>query len=85
MSLQDSSKKTELGNDRSYRPRKCAKGKQIFDYGGNCGGRGNLQSEQKGPSIKYVMLEGGGVRGGVTVCDRGRRCDVTLLKHFSYI
>src|SRR6218665_2327866 len=27
----------------------------------------------EGPSIKYVTLEGEGVRGGVTVCDRGRR------------
>jgi len=27
---------------------------------------------QKGPSIKYITLEGGeGVREGVTVCDRG--------------
>ena len=26
----------------------------------------------KGPSIKYVTLEGEGVREGVTVCDRGR-------------
>jgi len=26
----------------------------------------------KGPSIKYVMLKGDGVREGVTVCDRGR-------------
>ena len=28
--------------------------------------------ETLGPSIKYVTLEGGGVREGVTVCDRGR-------------
>ena len=27
---------------------------------------------QLGPSIKYVTLEGEGVREGVTVCDRGR-------------
>jgi len=26
----------------------------------------------KGPSIKYVTLEGEGVREGVTVCDSGR-------------
>ena len=37
----------------------------------------------KGPSIKYVTLEG--VREGVTVCDRRggpRACDVTLLIEF---
>jgi len=27
---------------------------------------------KKGPPIKYVTLEGEGVREGVTVCDRGR-------------
>jgi len=26
----------------------------------------------EGPSIKYITLEGGGVREGVTVCDSGR-------------
>ena len=26
----------------------------------------------RGPSIKYVTLEGEGVREGVTFCDRGR-------------
>jgi len=39
-----------------------------------------------GPSIKYVTLEGrGGVREGVTVCDRGRgsrACEVTLIQIF---
>src|SRR6218665_3277316 len=38
-----------------------------------------------GPSIKYVTLEGGGVREGVTVCDRGRGSrafDVTLIQIF---
>ena len=32
--------------------------------------------------MKYVTLEGEGVREGVTVCDRGggsRACDVTLI------
>ena len=36
-----------------------------------------------GPSIKYVTLEGEGVREGVTVCDRGRgprACDVYAYK-----
>ena len=35
-------------------------------------------------SIKYVTLEGEGVREGVTVCDRGRgsrACDITLIKN----
>src|SRR6218665_4048968 len=44
-----------------------------------------LSPNPKGPSIKYVTLEGEGVRKGVTVCDRGggpRACDVTLLKKF---
>ena len=40
----------------------------------------------RGPSIKYVTLEGGeGVRESVTVCDRGggsRACDVTLIHIF---
>ena len=39
----------------------------------------------KGPFIKYVTLEGEGVREGVTVCDRGegsRACDVTLIQIF---
>jgi len=39
----------------------------------------------KGPSIKYVTLEGDGVREGVTVCDRergSRACDVTLIKNY---
>ena len=39
----------------------------------------------KGPSIKYVTLEGKGVREGVTVCDRGRGSrayDVTLINIF---
>ena len=39
-----------------------------------------------GPSIKYVTLEGEGVREGVTVCDRGRgesrACHVTLIQIF---
>ena len=38
-----------------------------------------------GPSIKYVTLEGEGVREDVTICDRGggaRACDVILLKFF---
>ena len=42
---------------------------------------------RKGPSIKYVTLEGEGVREGVTVCDRGmgsRACHVTLI-HFVII
>jgi len=35
----------------------------------------------KGPSIKYVTVEGDGVQEGVTVCDGGSRaCDVTLIK-----
>ena len=37
----------------------------------------------QGPSIKYVTLEGEGVREGVTVCDRGggsRACDITLIQ-----
>src|SRR6218665_2504884 len=39
----------------------------------------------EGPSIKYVTLEGEGVRECVTVCDRGggsRACDVTLTNFF---
>src|SRR6218665_2689662 len=39
----------------------------------------------RGPSIKYVTLEGEGVREGVTVCDRGRgsrACDVMLIHIF---
>ena len=43
----------------------------------------------QGPSIKYVTLEGRGVRESVTVCDTGRgsrACDVTLINFFlSYI
>src|SRR6218665_1544491 len=31
----------------------------------------NYSSLSKGPSIKYVTLEGEGVRESVTVCDRG--------------
>ena len=31
-----------------------------------------LYSVVKGPSIKYVTLEGEGIREGVTVCDRGK-------------
>ena len=41
----------------------------------------------KGPSIKYVTLEGEGVREGVTVCDRGGQEYVTsrLYIFLSYI
>jgi len=38
-----------------------------------------------GPSIKYVTLEGEGVRESLAVCDRGRgsrACDVTLIQIF---
>ena len=49
-----------------------------------------LISLVKGPSKKYVTLEGGGVREGVTVCDRGEwggKEHVTsrLYKFLSYI
>jgi len=41
------------------------------------------RGKDKGPSIKYVTLEGEGVREGVTVCDKGeggeRARDVTLI------
>src|SRR6218665_3260672 len=33
----------------------------------------NSRISNRGPSIKYVTLEGMGFREGVTVCDRGRR------------
>src|SRR6218665_1148153 len=35
-----------------------------------------------GPSIKYVTLEGKGVRDGVTVCDRGGGKDMCDITHF---
>jgi len=41
-----------------------------------------------GASIKYVTIEGEGVREGVTVCDRGRgprACDVRHTLENSYI
>src|SRR6218665_1152748 len=45
-----------------------------------------LSPLHKGPSIKYVTLEGEGVREGVSVCDRGgvsRACEVTLIQIFT--
>ena len=42
----------------------------------------------QGPSIKYVTLEGEGVREGLIVCDREKgvksMCDVMLLIFLSY-
>ena len=38
----------------------------------------------QGPSIEYVMLEGEGVREGVTVCDRGRGGKEHVTYNFFY-
>ena len=35
-----------------------------------------------GPSIKYVTLEGGGVREGVTVCDSEEGVQEHVMSHF---
>src|SRR6218665_3237278 len=38
-------------------------------------------THSKGPSIKYVTLEGEGVREGVTVCNRGRKGKEHVKSH----
>ena len=39
----------------------------------------------KGTSIKYVTLEGKGVREGVTVCDRGRGQDHVTSGFYKFL
>ena len=38
-----------------------------------------------GPSIKYVTLEGEGVREGVTVCDRGRGQEHVTSRLYTFL
>ena len=45
------------------------------------GGHQCLSESDKGPSIKYVTLEGEGVRKGVTVCDKGKGDQEHVTSH----